>query len=121
MVGHLGASLAMTCQRCLEPVTVAIDAAVRLVFVAAEADGEHLGADVDAVALEEGEQIHLVDLFEDELLLQLPLVAKHPDRRDCGPAAGFAEAAMAPDEPAAEQQDEAGAANPFSVLERLKR
>jgi len=37
----------------------------------------------DPVVLDEHGQIHVVDMFEDELILQLPTVPKHDNEEDC--------------------------------------
>ena len=119
MIGHLQADVALVCQRCLEPVVVGIDAGVDLVFVETEAEAERVEAGTDAMVLANGETIHVVDLLEDELLLQLPLVARHTDAEGCSlrmePTESASEPVRQADAPEETEQ------NPFAVLNKLKQ
>lgn len=76
---HLRAhtALRLTCQRCLQPVTVALDVAPTLRFVRDEAQAEALDehSDDDVLALSAVLDLHA--LVEDELILALPLVPRH--------------------------------------------
>ncbi|CAN5567596.1 DUF177 domain-containing protein [soil metagenome] len=78
---HLTAktSLAMECQRCLQPVAVPLDIASSFRFVHDEATAEALDADSeeDILVLERSMNARL--LIEDELLLALPVVALHDE------------------------------------------
>ncbi len=104
---HLVASteVTMTCQRCLEPVTVVLDADRRLGFVGGEAQAAALDAESedDVLALEPF--LDLQALVEEELLLALPLVPRHVD---CSP-------------PDAARDEPPAAEAPFAVLEALRR
>lgn len=82
--GRISATLALTCQRCLEAVAVPVEAETRLMFVADEADAEAVPASHDAVVMSEG-RVLLPALVEDELLLALPLIPAHPAESGCGP------------------------------------
>jgi uncharacterized protein len=76
---HLTATtrLPLACQRCLEPVEVALDIRRSLLFVA----GEELAAELDAESEDDvlalTRALDLQVLLEDELLLELPLVPRH--------------------------------------------
>ncbi len=83
----------MQCQRCLEPVTVALgtNSRVRLVD---DIESPSLTKDIEPVLLEKGE-LNIVELVEEELLLALPIIAKHrsapnPDYRPGVDAVGLA-------------------------------
>src|SRR5262245_13202290 len=79
--GHVSAILTLTCQRCLEEMTLPVDADSRLAFVdSAEASAEEIGSR-DPVVAQDG-QVSLATLIEEELLLALPLVPMHRDS-DC--------------------------------------
>ena len=101
---HLKAhtALRLTCQRCLQPVTVELQVAPALRFVRDEALAERLDEDSqeDVLALTSALDLHA--LIEDELILALPLVPRH-DRcpQPLPMPAGASEGAAADDVPGA--------------------
>lgn len=102
--------VALTCQRCLQPVheDLAIDRWIRFVETEAEAEALDIDSEDDVLALPR--HLDARELIEDELLLALPLVPRH----DACP------------QPLAHADDEAEAApeqrqNPFAKLAALKR
>lgn len=108
----LAARVDLTCQRCLSavPVTLAVDRWFR--FVAGEEQAAALDADSEDDVLASSRSFDVHELAQDELLLALPLVAKH----DVCPQPLRAPAAAAP------QGDEADAPpSPFAALAALKR
>lgn len=111
--GRAQAQLAVTCQRCLEPMPLEVDTRFAFGLVASEAAAERLGEGYEPLLVGD-EPLRLSDLVEDELILALPIVALH-DKQDC-PAAERLEAAA----PESEVQQDADS-NPFAVLEQLKR
>ena len=110
---HLGAdsSAAMTCQRCLEPVDVAllVDRTFRFVADEETAAAQDDESQEDLLVLEEDFDLHR--LIEDELVLALPLIAHHDDCTTHAP-----KASADPDFAISV----AGRPNPFAVLARLK-
>lgn len=108
--GHLAAELQLTCQRCLAPVAMPLAADVDVWLLPTEALAERLGEDEDYVVFDGG-QLDFPELLEDELILALPLVARH---EDCEPQAELTE-----DEPVIIEPVEKE--NPFQVLASLKR
>lgn len=74
---------ALECQRCLEPMSVDIDENFELVFVENDQQAEELPKQLDPVVLDEHGQIHVVDLFEDELMLHVPEIPRHTDASVC--------------------------------------
>ena len=65
------------CQRCLQPVALALRVQRRVRFVDGEAQAAELDADSedDVLALDRARDLHA--LLEDELLLALPMVPRH--------------------------------------------
>lgn len=106
--GQVDAGLALQCQRCLGTVTVPVHADFRVVVVATEADTE--GHDEAVVALDE--RLDVFALLEDELILELPVVALHDADSGC---ADSKQHFGPPGEPEPERE------NPFAVLAELKR
>lgn len=104
-----GADLVLQCQRCLQPLPLAVRADRRIGFVEGEDAAAALDAesDDDVLALAPVLDVHV--LVEDELLLALPLVPRHD---------------VCPDPPRLRDPDDdavASALNPFAVLAALKR
>lgn len=114
--GHVSASVRMVCQRCLEPMRFDIDTDLRLLVVDSEQAAEQVEDELEPIVVPRGETIHCVDLLEDELLLQLPLVPKHADPGDCE-ISGRVEDQPEPPSEATEPERK----NPFAVLEKLKK
>jgi len=70
-------------QRCLEPMSVIVDEPYELVFVENQEQAEALPKQLDPVITDEHGQIHVVDLFEDEVILHVPTIPKHEDSSEC--------------------------------------
>jgi len=104
-------TLQLVCQRCLQPVTVALDVQSRLRFVGDEALAEELDADSEEDVLALGTALDLHALIEDELILALPLVPRHERCPQPLPWSPEAPPAGAP-EPAE---------HPFAALAALRR
>ncbi len=83
IAGRLQANCTLLCQRCLEPMQYEIDEPFELVFAVDELAAKAMPEAYDPVILDENGQIHLVDLFEDELILHLPTVARHAESDGC--------------------------------------
>ncbi len=77
--GQLQAELGLLCQRCLQPMTLNVDKPFSLICVESEEKAEALSDELDPVLLDEDRKIQIVDLFEDEIILQLPDVARHEE------------------------------------------
>ncbi len=67
----------LQCQRCMETMDLIVDESVRLHLLQAEDDVSRLDESEDYVVLDEQGELDLPEIIEDELLLCLPLVAKH--------------------------------------------
>jgi len=107
--GTLRAMLPLQCQRCLRPFgfPVAVDFALAVVTRSEQTD--ELPEHYDPLLSEDG-AVQPRELIEDELLLAVPLIPKHPSEQ-------CAEAAMRPAEDGAETRQ----ANPFAVLADWRR
>lgn len=79
-------TLRLVCQRCLEPMDIAMAAESKLGLIESAAAEPLLPDDYEAVLLEE-KRFNPSQLLEDELLMALPLVPKHDGLEDCGPLA----------------------------------
>ena len=105
-------SLPLTCQRCIGPVDVAVAVNRWFRFVESEQVAEEQDPDVPEDLLVLSSEFNLHDLIEDEVLLALPVVARH---ETCPVAVRLAVADAGFEEAAAEKR------NPFSVLADWKK
>ncbi len=105
IAGNVEATLWQTCQRCSQPVAIPVDAGFQLVVVEGLDEAAALDDALDPLMVDEA-KIHLLELLEDELLLSLPVVARH---ETC-------QAWQYDDEPLAAESRE----NPFRILHKLK-
>ncbi|HHJ39188.1 MAG: hypothetical protein AXA67_11660 [Methylothermaceae bacteria B42] len=80
VTGSVRATLALTCQRCLEPVFMTVDQPIQLGIVTSIEEGEALPEPYEPLLLED-EQIRLGSIVEDELILVIPNVPRHDDCR----------------------------------------
>ena len=79
---HLRASVPVTlqCQRCLQPVSQALEVDRHFRFVRSEQEAERLDETAEEDVLVLMPRLDLHELLEDELILALPLVPRHDDR-----------------------------------------
>jgi uncharacterized protein len=98
----------LECQRCLEPVRWTLDVDRWLQFVAGEDAAEALDADSEHDVLPLTRRLDLFEVLEDELLLALPLIARHESCPGGAPSA-------------APEDAEPDAPHPFAALAALKR
>ena len=104
ITGHVEATLWQTCQRCLQDVAIPVDSDFKLVLVQGLDEAEALSEEFDPLMT--AKEIDLLDLLEEELLLCLPVVARHEECRT----------GQYDDEPVSAEPLE----NPFRVLQKLK-
>lgn len=76
ITGVLDTVLQLECQRCLKPLPYSLHVEVSLSPVFNEVTSKNLPERYEPLLLDE-DQVTLIDMIEDELLLSLPLVAKH--------------------------------------------
>lgn len=84
ITGQIHVRLAPPCQRCLEPVFLLIDEAVRVVLIPQRnyeetAPDIHLGAGDLEVSIYGGDELDLAQILEDEVLLLIPAVVAGDD------------------------------------------
>jgi uncharacterized protein len=72
----------LLCQRCLEPAHYRLEGEVELGVVPTAAMEAALPEGIEPLVLE-GERLCPVDLLEDELIVALPLVARHGEGEHC--------------------------------------
>lgn len=115
---HLQAqvTLPLTCQRCLGPVDtpLAVDRWFRFVADEASAAAQDEDSEEDVLALEP--RPSLLELLEDELLMELPLVPMHEACPVLPAALGTGQATDA-----IEDAGEPARPNPFAGLAKLKK
>lgn len=98
----------MTCQRCLEPVEVEVNAQFNLAVAFNEDKAKQLPRYYDPLIVPE-DDVELAPMVEEELILSLPHVAYHAD---CKIKTSFGDAETA--------ETDTEQTNPFSVLANLK-
>lgn len=108
------ARLAMTCQRCLQPVPVPLSLNCHFRFVADEAAATDEDLDAEEDLLPTTRSLDVLALVEDELLMALPIVPRH-DGRCPEPLA------LPADEVLADADDAPAKPHPFAALAALKR
>lgn len=107
--GRAKAELTFTCQRCLGPVTLPVEAFIELAIVRTEEEAKRLPKRLDPWILPEEGNTDLYFIVEEELLLSLPSVAYHPE--PC-----IDEQLLSSGDPVEATPEE----NPFQVLKQLK-
>jgi uncharacterized protein len=106
--------LHLVCQRCLQDCAVNLDEKRRFILVATEVEADDYPLeDEEQEPLVASQHFNLLETIEDEVLLSLPLIPKHPEGF-CEPHAtvfGLEEE----DEGADERE------NPFNILKNMKK
>ncbi len=109
---ELSAVVPLRCQRCLEPYGEPVSARTRVVFVENDERSGAVPDQYEAVTAPEG-VIDLQELVEDELLLSLPIVARHPEDSACARSGAYE------GEPRDDEQDKPDTQRPFEALRDL--
>lgn len=109
--GHVGATLPLTCQNCLQTLAWPVAIEFKLGIVTSLDEANLLPEAYEPLIVGE-DKIPLRDIIEEELLLSLPAFPKHTEGNCSSDKKRFN---AVPEEPAAERRD-----NPFSVLAKLK-
>ena len=106
-----GVVLPLTCQRCLGPVDIGVSVNRSFRFVGSEEAAEMQDEDAEEDVLVLSKDFNLLELIEDEVLMELPVVSRH---EEC-PVELVLEV-VDPDFEAASAEKR----NPFAVLAHLK-
>ncbi|MBK5942310.1 MULTISPECIES: YceD family protein [Halorhodospira] len=96
LAGRIEADVPLTCQRCLGVYYHPVVVAFRVVIVATEEEGEALPDELEPYVC--GSAVRPLQVVEEEILLALPVVARHTGA-DCTPPeheAGIAREALSP-------------------------
>ncbi|MFT7469263.1 MAG: hypothetical protein ACI8PP_002518 [Candidatus Pseudothioglobus sp.] len=117
VIGQLRTQVSMICQNCMLPAPIQLEANLRVVVVNSEDALAALHEDDDGLVCED-ELVLLVDLLEDELILALPMVGKHPEG-ECKPAADVAAESNTAVEPADRKGASKDTYRPFAGLAGL--
>jgi uncharacterized protein len=73
----------LVCQRCLEPMQVAIEERAHVALLVSENEADRVPPEFETVHVPEN-RIRVRDLVEEELLLTLPISPLHERAEDCG-------------------------------------
>ena len=118
--GHVRGTVMLECQRCLQPVEFPVDSEIQVALTTFQTDERPEQEGFEAWLVED-DRLFLQDFIEDEILLALPLVARH---EQCEPVRELIEA-LPSEIPATEasQTDDVpeGKKNPFAVLKDWKK
>lgn len=111
VTGDVSAQLEVTCQRCMQAMSLNLSTSFKLGLVADEDKTDHLPEGYEPYLVDD-EKMSLPELLEDELLLAMPIVTMH--EHDCS---DYLQAQEKRKQQEADQQSEKE--NPFSVLKDL--
>lgn len=112
--GHITAECELTCQRCMNGMPYHIDADFELMIVVSDEKAQMVPKSFEPwIVADKGD---LYEVIEDELLLALPYVLYH-EEGECSGLASFQTA----DDDASVEQDKDVKANPFAILQALKK
>jgi uncharacterized protein len=99
---RVAAEVPLRCERCMGLISWPVKTAATLALVADMSSADAAPAGLEPVLAEHG-RVVLRDLVEEELLLALPLIARHDDAADC--AAGSVAADEITQQPFAQLKD----------------
>ena len=106
--------LHLVCQRCLQDCAVNLDEKRRFVLVATEAEADNYPLeDEEQEPLVASQHFNLLETIEDEVLLSLPLIPKHPEGF-CEPHATVF--GLEEDDEGLDERE-----NPFNILKNMKK
>ncbi|NCC29933.1 MAG: hypothetical protein EOM22_17755 [Gammaproteobacteria bacterium] len=117
VTGRVRATLKLRCQRCLDEVEFPVDAPIALALIRRDEDALDLPEDLDPWMVAD-DRLNPMDLVEDELLLALPAIPRHPLGACAAGPTESVEAAALPGDEAAESDVKR---RPFEILAALKR
>ena len=104
--GIIELDIVLTCQRCLDNLSIALKVNFNLAFVRNDQQSEELDSHYEIYVIEEEEELATFDLISDEILLSIPMVPTHDD--DCIKEINEQEIVEGKSE------------NPFAILKKIK-
>ncbi len=111
--GRVTAVVTVVCQRCLGDMDLDVQAEFLVAAARSGPEAARLRDDFDTIELGCDQRLSLVRLVEDEVLLAVPMVPRHPRRGDCDAEAMHRLDALAGGAPPRD--------NPFEALAALRR
>lgn len=78
MQGKISGTLVLTCQRCGSPMDYTMTACPELRIVVTDEQAKNLSRGEEALVTQGGE-VNLMELVEDEILLNLPMIPRHKE------------------------------------------
>jgi uncharacterized protein len=113
----LKGQMQLICQRCMQPCLVQIDESRQFVFLANEALADAFPMEDDVLEpLVMSSQFDLLGTIEDEILLSLPLIPKHPEGVCEAASLGSGEGDRLNQAEIAKKPD-----NPFNILKNMNK
>ena len=109
--GKVSAKVKVTCQRCMQPMPLELEANIKLGLITNEDQADRLPEDYEPCLVNDGDT-SLASMLEEELLLVMPLVAMH--KEGCSDYLVEQEKRKQ-----AEEESESEKENPFSILKDL--
>ena len=120
LAGNIKTEVALICQRCMEVVVLPIDINAHVAFVRGEAEMESLPEGYEGCLINEV-PVMLSDIIEDEILLALPVVPKHPVNKCPAEDVNRARVEQWNSQQAViEENEDVEKENPFNILAGLK-
>ncbi len=122
--GEVTVTVQVSCERCLHSFALSLKEPVRLAVVESEGLAERLPEEIDPWLTDE-DTLSVPDIIEDQLILAMPIVARHSE--DCMPdeqkqALQRAASELGDDNGGRNKSTEGAAGdNPFAILETLKK
>lgn len=83
IAGHFATKVTLECQRCLNNLVHPIAAEFKFVLVPDQTAADKLADEQDPLIIGEDGMLNVIDIFEDEIILQLPTVPRHAAVEEC--------------------------------------
>ncbi|QBQ55406.1 YceD family protein [Nitrosococcus wardiae] len=114
---HIKADLQLSCQRCLQPVEIKLDTQTQFGLMVVESEIHRWPDEYEPWIVKPEETASLWSLVEEELLLALPIVVRHPVG-EC--PRGEVPQLLADQDKQEEQTTSQQKSNPFAILKNFK-
>jgi uncharacterized protein len=119
--GYITTKLLLTCQRCMQAMENPVEINLALAFIKNKKQEKEISGLYDSFYIENSEPIDFYALVEDEVILSLPLIAKHEDENCLSMVLDEKNKQIDDIDIAfADAEEEAKKKNPFAILQQLK-